>query len=88
MRKGTILISTTIAGIIALSGCSKFSEQFKDSPKLDVRNSTPAEIIEMPDGFNNWATKCDNGNRIYGSFHSDGAYAAIAVVPHDPTCLR
>lgn len=86
MKRIAAIIAASIIGIAALAGCSKFTEQFKDSPKLPDRNSAPAEIIEMPDGFNNWATKCDHGNRIYGSFHSDGAYAAIAVVAQDPTC--
>jgi PBP1b-binding outer membrane lipoprotein LpoB len=72
---------------VFLAGCgSKAQEPFKDAPGSSVVNQTPADKILMPDGFSNITTKCDHGNRIYVAFHGDSAYAAIAVVPQDPTC--
>lgn len=72
--------------LIALvtAGCAKASEPFKDSDRGGT-NDSPADVIEMPDGFNNLATKCDHGFRIYVTFHSDSPYGAIAAVP-DPKC--
>jgi hypothetical protein len=39
----------------------------------------------MPDGFNNLATKCDHGQRIYVSYHGDGSYGFGFAAP-DPAC--
>ena len=74
--------------VLSLAGCSKFTEPFKDAPRSGVDNGQPADLIRMPDGFSNAATKCDHGNRIYISYHGDAASAAIAVVPADPTCAK
>ena len=74
-------------GAVVLTGCgNKFHQQFQDAPRLPVVNSAPAEVIEMPDGFRNLATKCDHSNRLYVAFHGDDNSAALYVVPHDPTC--
>lgn len=70
--------------LLGLAGC-KATEPYQDAP-VGQRNSTQADVIEMPDGFNNAATKCDHGNRVYVIFHSDSSYGAIAVVAGDPTC--
>jgi hypothetical protein len=70
---------------LTLTGCSKFTEPFKDAPR-GASNTGPADTITMPDGFSNAATKCDHGNRIYVVYHADSAYGSIAVVPQDPTC--
>jgi hypothetical protein len=88
--KKTILTTTAALALIAatLTGCSKFTEPFKDAPRSGVDNGQPADLIRMPDGFSNAATKCDHGNRIYTAYHGDSAYAAIFVVPQDPTCAR
>lgn len=73
---------------LTLAGCgNKATQYWNDSPRSPKVNDAPAQVIAMPDGFNNAATKCDNGNRLYVSFHGDSSYAAIAVVPHDPTCV-
>lgn len=79
--------AAAVAALGLLAGCgSKFSEPFKDAPRSDTDNGSPADLIRMPDGFSNAATKCDHGNRIYTAYHGDSAYASIAVVPDDPTC--
>lgn len=74
-------------GLLILTGCGgKATEPFKDSPTEPDRNNSPAQIGEMPDGFNNWASKCDGPNRVYVTFHGDAAYGGIFVVKDDPRC--
>jgi predicted small lipoprotein YifL len=73
--------------LLALAACgSKGQEPFKDAPKSDTVNSSPADIGRMPDGFSNYATKCDHGNRVYVIFKGDDNRGSIDVVPADPTC--
>lgn len=81
-----VAASAAAVGLLALTGCAKYSEPFKDAPRSGVSNGSPADLIRMPDGFSNAATKCDHGNRIYTAYHGDSKYGAIAVVPQDPTC--
>lgn len=72
-----------------LIGCSaKDVEPFKDAPRSGVDNGAPADLIRMPDGFSNIASKCDGPNRVYTAFHGDGAYAAVFVVKDDTRCTR
>lgn len=76
-----------VAGLALIAGCSgKYAEPFKDAPRSGTDNGSPADVIRFPDGFSNASTKCDHGNRIYVAYHGDHAYAAVAVVPADPTC--
>ncbi|WP_329214932.1 hypothetical protein OG352_05560 [Streptomyces sp. NBC_01485] len=82
-----IAAALTAVLLLLLAGCSsKYSEPFKDAPRSGKDNGTPADLIRMPDGFSNASTKCDHGNRLYIAYHGDSPYAAIAVVPADPTC--
>ena len=69
----------------ACAGLEKSTEQFKDAPRGDT-NKAPADIITMPDGFSNIASKCDGPNRVYVIFKGDAAYGSINVVPNDPRC--
>lgn len=71
--------------LLVLTGCSKFTEPFKDAP-VSNRNNGPAIIGTMPDGFNNWAFKCNGTDGVYTTYHADSAYGGIAVVPNDPQC--
>ncbi|MBM0201802.1 hypothetical protein JNW90_00865 [Micromonospora sp. STR1s_5] len=83
--------AATVALLAVLAGCDwsdKVTEPFKDAPRSQVENKAPADVITFPDGFSNAATKCDHGNRIYSAYHGDSPYAAIAVVPNDPTCQQ
>jgi hypothetical protein len=74
-------------GLVALSGCGeKYTEPFRDSPRSGTVNRAPADVIEMPDGFNNLSTKCDHGNRLYVTYHADAAYGSVTVVKGDPSC--
>lgn len=73
-------------GALSLGACTeKDREPWRDAPTGE-RNSKPADIIEMPDGFSNAATKCDHGNRVYIAYKGDKNRAAIAVVANDSTC--
>lgn len=74
-------------GIIAVllsSGC-KATEPFKDA-SISSRNSEPARVGTMPDGFSNWAAKCDGPNMVYVIFKGDNTYGSIDVVANDPRC--
>ena len=83
--------AATLAAItlLSLAGCdySKANEPFQDAP-TGANNGAPADLIRMPDGFSNVATKCDGPNRVYVIFHGDSAYGSVAVVPNDPRCAR
>lgn len=74
------------AAALTLAGCSqKAQEPFRDAP-VSGHQSSPAEVIEMPDGFSNIADKCDgHGHRVYVVFHSDGSYGSVAAIA-DPSC--
>lgn len=88
--KGAILAGACAIGLAAtvgLGGCAKAMEPYQDAP-TGQRNTVPADLINMPDGYSNVATKCDHGNRIYVAFKGDDNRAAIAVVPADPTCTK
>lgn len=81
----TVIFLVIFVVILSSCGVSKQEEPFKDA-KRGVTNSTPADTIEMPDGFSNVATKCDHGNRIYVIFKSDSSYGSVAVVPNAEDC--
>lgn len=82
-----LLIPIVAAVTLLLASCgAKAMEPYKDAPTSSDRNSGEATVIEMPDGFSNLATKCDNGNRIYVAYKGDLNRAAIAVVGKDKTC--
>ncbi|MCQ9178717.1 hypothetical protein KMT30_06665 [Streptomyces sp. IBSBF 2953] len=77
----------TVVALLGLAGCNdKHAEPFKDAPRSGHDNGQAADLIRMPDGFSNAATKCDHGNRLYIAYHGDSTYAALAVVGADPTC--
>lgn len=79
--------AAAVAALI-LAGCTdgKFSEPFKDAPRSGTDNGAPADLIRMPDGFSNAASKCDGPNRVYVLYHGDQPYGSIAVVANDPRC--
>jgi len=76
-----------IAGL-GLTGCGdKQTQPWQDAGRTGIKNNEPADIVTMPDGFNNLATKCDHGNRIYVTYHGDSAYGSVTVVPNDASCV-
>jgi hypothetical protein len=82
-----IALVTAVAAL-ALVGCgvnNKYTEPYNDAPRGKMYEG-PADIIVMPDGYGNVATKCGPpGVRITTLFHKDGPYGAIAVTL-DPNC--
>jgi hypothetical protein len=85
-RKAAVAVLSAAAIAAALAGCSQKSlEPYRDAP-VSGHQSSPAEVIEMPDGFSNVADKCDgHGHRVYVVFHNDGSYGSVAAIS-DPTC--
>jgi hypothetical protein len=80
------IVMAVLAALFVAACGNKFQQQFQDAPRTPQTNSAPAEVILMPDGFNNLATKCDNGSRIYVSYHGDGNYGFGFAVPNAPGC--
>lgn len=81
------IIAAIAALSFALAGCgaSKHTEPYKDAHR-GSNNSAPADTGTMPDGFSNFSSKCDHGNRVYTLFHHDSAYGGITVVPNAEGC--
>lgn len=87
MKRTLALVACLGAVALSSTACmDKATQPFQDSGRTGVKNTDPADIIEMPDGFNNMATKCDHGNRVYVTYHGDSKYGSITVVPQDPSC--
>lgn len=90
MNKPTLAVAViAVAGTVLSSAvaCSNKSQQpYNDAPRTAVQNDGPATVGNMPDGFSNWARKCDGPDMVYTLYHGDGAYGAIAVVAGDPRC--
>lgn len=82
-----IAASTAVAVFATLTACGagKVTEPFKDAPRGAI-NGEPADIFRMPDGFSNFAAKCDGTTRVYVLFKGDSAYGGIAVSPNHPAC--
>lgn len=82
-----------ILAAVALStgGCwttDKLVEPFQDAPRSGKDSNSPADVVTMPDGFSNLATKCGPGGLRYTvAYHGDLPYGSIAVTP-DPTCPK
>jgi hypothetical protein len=88
-RHPRLVLAAAAAAVLMVTttGCSKLTEPLKDAP-VSNRNNDPAVVGSMPDGFGNWAAKCDGPNMVYTLFHQDSAYGGISVVPNDPRCSR
>ena len=86
---GGVAAAVVLAVVLGTSACNPFgnkaTEPLQDAP-IASRDTSAAEVYNMPDGFSNFASKCDHhGNRVYVAFHHDSPYGAITVVK-DPTC--
>lgn len=78
--------AAVVLALLLAAGCSAEAKQ--DAP-VSARNTAAAEIINMPDGFSNIASKCDGPNRVYSIYRNPEAstnFGAVAVVPNDPRC--
>lgn len=86
MKKKIALALASAVLVVGVTGCSSFTEPYNDAP-IEKKNDGPAEVYSMPDGFANFASKCDShGNRVYTT-RTDGG-EAMAVVANDPSCER
>lgn len=88
--KKLVVVGMIVVALVLLGGCftEKAKEPFRDAPQSKIRNTHASDIIEMPDGFSNLASKCDGPNRIYVAFKADANRASISVVKDDPRCLN
>jgi hypothetical protein len=85
-KRITIFTAVAAAAALTISGCSfdKMTEPFQDAPRTGQVNNSAAQVITMPDGFSNLASKCDGPNRVYVAYHGDRPYASLFVVANDP----
>jgi len=91
MKRIPTIIGASIlaASALFLTGCSetgKLGQGFADAD-VSGQNKAPAIIGTMPDGFSNFAAKCDGPNMVYVIFHGNSSYGALDVVPNDPRCV-
>lgn len=84
-----IAVGCVTAGVISAcsSSTSKANQPHLDAGQQQVTDLTKALTLAMPDGFNNVAVKCIVHNGLYVTYHGDGAYGSITVVPNDPNCV-
>lgn len=86
VTKGLVVICAGIVGAAVMTGCTeKSKEPFRDAPQ-GGRNSDPAIVVEMPDGFSNFAHKCiAPGIRGASAYKGDQNRAAVSMVA-DSSC--
>jgi hypothetical protein len=78
-----IILAAFLALFLASCGSGTNNEVYSDAEVGD-RDTAPAKVIEMPDGFSNVATKCVDGNQVYVIFRAKGTtgnFGSVAVVP-------
>ena len=86
-------LAVVVAALLALLALAGLRRGAPSSPSRSRTRADPgshlgngAVVGEMPDGFSNWAMKCDGrGHRVYTTYHGDRAYGAITVV-RDTAC--
>jgi hypothetical protein len=88
MKKILASVAGLGAAALVLTGCSfdKSTEPFKDAPRQGS-DASPAKVIQMPDGFNNLATKCVDGVRYTVIFHANDNRGAVSTIL-DPSCPK
>jgi hypothetical protein len=88
MKKHALWGAAIAVVLLSTAGCSKITEPWNDA-KIEHKDDSPAEVYSMPDGFSNFATKCDrHGNRVYVLYHGDNPYGSMTVTPNDPSCSK
>lgn len=87
MSARRLLVGLSLSALV-LAGCTpKATEPYRDAP-VARRDSSAAEVYTMPDGFSNFAGKCDgHGHRVFVAFKGDDNRAAITAID-DPSCGR
>ncbi|GGR51361.1 hypothetical protein [Streptomyces roseolus] len=80
-----ILISGTVAVVVALgaTGCASFTEEWNDAP-VERKNDAPAVVGSMPDGFANWAEKCDDSGNLIATTKDGNGGGKVVTMLHLP----
>lgn len=80
-------VGAAFCAALVLSGCSNFGEPWNDAP-VEYKDDGPARIHSMPDGYANFADKCDGfGHRVFTTRAGDSAGKDVAVID-DPKCFK
>jgi len=70
---------------LAVAGCGQVEKQ--NAHRSTNVDRSPAEVLAMPNYFNNVATKCDgHGHRVYVTSNKEKSPSNITVVD-DETCV-
>ena len=85
MKRKIIYTGLGVASLIGLSACAKASEPFRDA-SVQGRNSDPAYVGEMPDGFSNFSYKCIGDTMVVVAFKGDDNRAAVATAVGASVC--
>ena len=74
-------------GILTLvvTGCSSLTESYNDAP-VDHKVDSPAVIFSMPDGFGNYAEKCDESGHLVVTTRLDSR--DVSIVTDHAACPR
>ena len=87
-KKIAAAVMATVGGLLTLGACSSMTEPWNDAP-IDHKVDRPAIVYSMPDGFANYAEKCDElGNLVITTRGGGdkGGGKAVAVVPDEEGC--
>jgi hypothetical protein len=89
MRKRNAIIAGIGAAIIlGVSGCASLTEPWNDAP-IHHKFDDPANVGSMPDGYANFAEKCDeSGHLILTTRGADGAGKDVAVITDHAACPK
>lgn len=80
-RTMAILAGVGVAAGLTLTGCASMGEEWNDAP-VDHKVDTKAVLFSMPDGFANYAEKCDeSGNLVLTTKTDSGRALAIVHAP-------
>jgi len=87
VRRAALALGAAFSVAVLATGCSSMTEQFNDAP-VQYKDDGPARIHSMPDGFANFADKCDGfGHRVFTTRGSDSGGGKAVTVIDDPKCL-
>jgi hypothetical protein len=81
-----VMAAMVMIALVACSDTGKGMQPYQDA-KVSGANKEPAIVGTMPDGFSNFAAKCDGPNMVYVVYHGDSVYASLDVVANDPRCV-
>lgn len=82
-RRTLPLVVVGVACLAMVTSCgptNKAVEPFNDAP-IAAKHDGSADVYSMPDGFNNFAEKCDKyGNLVITTYHHDSPYGSVTAV--------